>query len=151
MYIVSLIVITALTLHALYTDLKRMEIENYTCIIGAVYSIIITLIGFNSISIKECLIGGAVAFVMFFIIPIEGGDMKFLTFIGFFFGIKMFLAIAFLMYLFACVAGIPYAIKARSLKAKMPMMLGIAPAVLLALYLPGNLYFQRFLIIFHLF
>lgn len=154
------IVITILTIHALYTDIKRKEIEDYTCIIGAAYSIIITLLGYNTIGIKESLIGGAVAFIVFYIIPIGGGDMKFLTFIGLFFGWRMLIPIVFLMYIIGSLIGVFMifrnkirnpGIKLKDLfKTEIPFMLGIAPAVLIVLYFPHFILIDGFLAAYHL-
>lgn len=163
------ILTTILTLYALYTDIKRREIDDFVSITGAIAAIIYTALGHNAISIKESIIGGIFAFVLFYIIPVGGGDMKFFTFIGFLTGVKGVIVITFLSCVFTVLLSPGYIIKnALTIKkqhneqcskiqmirkifhVEVPFMIGIAPAVLYVLWF-NNPYIQHFYSVFDLF
>lgn len=104
--IVLLLMIAGLAVHATFTDLKRYEIENYGILFGTpiIWLAIVTgllertilhlsmgdtsaLVVEKELTIGLSLISFLVIFIMFYIAPVGGGDMKFMAFIAAYFGI----------------------------------------------------------------
>ena len=93
------LIMTTLSIIALITDLKSRIIYDTIPIIGTITIIIFIIFDLihNDImsfsitqiplTIFSSLSSGIIIFLIFFIIPIGGGDMKFLSFIACFFGV----------------------------------------------------------------
>ena len=94
-----------------YTDIKRMEIDHTPLLIGCLFIIPFTLLGYNDISISTSLISAGIMFIIFFILALfgmGGGDLKFMTMIGLFLGFGRSLTIAGIMCITASIFGVLY-------------------------------------------
>ena len=124
-----------------YTDLKRHEIDHTPLLIGTLFIIPFNLLGFNTITFSQSLVGCVVLFILFFIMSffgMGGGDMKLMAMIGLFLGLGQGLTAAiFAIYIAAFIAIFIILIKHKkeTLKSKMAMGPSIAIGTICAIYL----------------
>lgn len=154
-----------LSLFALNTDLKRREIDYWVCICTAIVIIlgIVTSIFDNQIlsynfrpvnlNLKTSLISAIVIYILFFIIPIGGGDMNYLTAISLYFGIwgtiEIFLISNVIALIYTALTSKKYIAEHKEdfegcsrfqkilalNKREIPLMVGICPSVIIMLIL----------------
>ena len=157
------LIMTTLSIIALITDLKSRIIYDTIPIVGTITIILFIIfdlihndiISFDVTQIPLTLfssfLSGIIIFLIFFIIPIGGGDMKFLSFIACFFGVFETLVIfsisCLIILLFSILTTKKYISKNPALfndksfiqkiillaKREMPMMIGICPTTIFAL------------------
>lgn len=168
---IPMVVIATFSIVALITDIKRNEIDHWVSILGAFiclffvgygldHSIYILkfkpLIHFEGIPITlwGSLISAALIFALFLLIPVGGGDMKFLTFIAFYFGfvetLLIFVLACFITFFYSVATrriyikkhpeifekcGTRNEVRGKLMRRKMPLMIGICPATIIALIL----------------
>ena len=154
-----------LSLFALNTDLKRREIDYWVCICTGIIIIIGILTStFNTkimsydftmvdLNLKISIVSAIITYIIFFIIPIGGGDMNYLTAISLYFGvwgtIKIFLLSNIIALIYTAVTSKKYikeheeefknCSKVEKLlamnKREIPLMVGICPSVIIMLIL----------------
>lgn len=175
-----LLMIIGLSAHATYTDWKRFEIENYAILFGTpivwlaiglgyVERVIITaklgdtgmIVNESNMTIGLSLISFLVIFAIFYIIPVGGGDMKFIAFVAAYFGIietmLIFLLGSIFMLVFHFATAKNYIKKnpelfegltmwrfrmKKLMKRKVPLFVGMGPAVILFSLLQLNSMFN---------
>lgn len=143
---------------AMVTDIKKFEISHKISIIGGLLILLFIGLGFvdrtilwvnflpTKLTLSTSIISGLIVFVIFLILPIGGGDMKFLTFISLYFGVVDTLVIYILANCIALIYGVfSYIMKKNkpegSFKDKVkyffhipvPLMVGICPATIFLL------------------
>lgn len=128
-----------------YTDIKRHEIDFEPLIVGLVFGIPFTLLGFNDISIWNALIGMIGSFFIFFIFSffgMGGGDMKLIAIIGLLMGWQQVAIVMFLsFYIGAFFAIIILLFKKGRNKLKLKVAFGpsIAIATLITMFYGNDL------------
>lgn len=117
-----------------YTDLKRHEIDFEPLIVGLIFILPFSFLGFNNVSTTSSLLAMIISFVLFFIFSffgMGGGDMKLIAIIGLFFGLPYTLAtIALSFYIGGFFAIIVLLFKHGKNKLKMKVPFG--PSIALA-------------------
>lgn len=163
-YIICSIILIA-SIYCFYTDIKRREIEDFVCIIGGILILLLIIFGkpekrvfafhlqYALLTWKSSLICAVLTFILFLIIPVGGGDMKFFTFISLYFGffetIMIYCIANIVVLAYAAVTTIPYARKNKEklkeqkgimkkckflITRTFPLSIGILPGVLIMLY-----------------
>lgn len=128
-----------------YTDLKRHEIDFEPLIVGLIFIIPFSLLGFNNVSFVSSLIGMVVSFCLFFIFSffgMGGGDMKLIAVIGLFLGWQQILVTMFLSFYIGAFFAIMVLLfkKGRNkLKMKVPFGPSIAIGTFITLFYGNDL------------
>ena len=164
--IIILLTLCSLSIIGMVTDIRRQEIDHWISIVGAIIILIgvgtrtidKTILSWNfspiQLTLLSSIIAGLIIFVLFMIIPVGGGDTKFLAMISLFLGAYETL----FMFTFACIIVAIYTdltnrkykrenddkfknanTKAKKrkilMKRQVPLMIGICPATIIALLL----------------
>jgi len=149
--IILCVFISILMIIALYMDIKKNNIiEDWVSITGGIIILIFigfglvdrNIISFNLFNLEPMkltlwtsLISGVLSFILYFLVPFGGGDMKILTFLSLFFGFWE----TFFILGEACIISLLYLlvwkriIKKEKLafKQTFPLMIGISTATIL--------------------
>lgn len=164
--IIILLTLCSLSIIGMVTDIKRQEIDHWVSIVGAIIILIgvgtrtidKTILSWNfspiQLTLLSSIIAGLIIFVLFMILPVGGGDTKFLAMISLFLGAYETL----FMFGFACIIVAVYTaltnkkykkenaekLKKATTKAakrkilmrrQVPLMIGICPATVITLLL----------------
>lgn len=161
---ILILIIAILSIIAMVTDIKRREIDDWVSIVGGFIILGFICFGFidrtvlsynlqpTQLTLISSLISGLVIFILFLLIPVGGGDMKFLSFIALYFGVGDTLMIfgfsCFIMFFYSQLTNRRYIRQNPQLfdkcnsraerrkllmRREVPMMVGICPATIIFL------------------
>lgn len=159
-------IIAFLSIISLITDVKRHEIDDWVSIVGSLIILLFIGLGYINrdilsynlkpieLTLISSIVSGIITFVIFLLIPVGGGDMKYLAFISLYFGVWQTL----FLFGFSCIiVGIYHFLttkkyirdnkeifnkcknrierKKKLRKREVPLMIGLAPMTILFLIL----------------
>lgn len=162
--IIILLTLCSLSIIGMITDIRRREIDHWVSIVGAIIILIgvgtrtidKTILSWNfspiQLTLLSSIIAGLIIFVLFMIVPVGGGDTKFLAMISLILGVYetffVFGCSCIIVAIYTALTNKRYKsenddkFKNANTKAKkrkilmrrqVPLMIGICPATVIAL------------------
>lgn len=126
------IVLAVTLVRAVYTDLRRHEIDDWPTLTGLVIAGLLLAVGQAPITWKEAGIGFLVGFGVFAILAIwgmGGGDVKLMALVGAYVGWPLILDVCWLSLLFGAVIGVGIGLVKKQWSG---VIVPLAPAIALA-------------------